>query len=215
MRGLFHPDSKLMQVLGFVADLFLLNMLFLLCCVPIFTIGAAQAGLHSAARILQDPQDDRSVYKAFFRGFKDGFGRVTVAWVLVLLLVLITFYTLVMAWSYAEEGIFIPWPVPLILLCPLLVYHAMVPLLHSQFGCTLSQLLKNCLLMLIWHPIASLGTGILVNLPAVMFLVVPELTLQLGLLFIAAYFSLAFMFAYLLTRKAFKTVIDEFNREKE
>lgn len=215
MRGIFHPDSKLMQVLGFVADLFLLNVLFLLCCVPVFTIGAAQAGLHSAARILQDPQDDRSVYKAFFRGFKGGFGRITVAWCLVLLLVLIVFYTLLMAWSYAEESIFIPWPVPLVLLCVLLVYHALVPLFHSQFDCTLVQLLKNCLLMLVWHPIASLVTGILVCLPVVIFLVAPELTLRLGPLFLIAYFSLAFMFVYLLTRKAFQSVIDEFNQKAE
>ena len=45
MEILFSYDSKLMQTLTFVADLILLNILYLLCCVPMFTIGAAQGAL--------------------------------------------------------------------------------------------------------------------------------------------------------------------------
>ena len=70
MNGLFSYDSKLMQVLGFIADLFLCNVLYMLCCIPIVTIGPAQAGLHNAMRTLGDTEDDRSAVKQFFKGLK-------------------------------------------------------------------------------------------------------------------------------------------------
>ena len=49
MEILFSYDSKLMQTLTFVGDLIILNLLYLLCCVPVFTIGAAQAVLETEA----------------------------------------------------------------------------------------------------------------------------------------------------------------------
>ena len=78
--NIFSYESKFSQVLMFVADLAILNLVFVLCCIPIFTIGAAQAALYSGIRTLQDPEDGESPVKAFFRAFKIGFGSVTGAW---------------------------------------------------------------------------------------------------------------------------------------
>ena len=58
MNGLFSYDSKPMQLLGFLGDLILLNILYLVCCIPLFTIGAAQAGLFTACKVLLDKEDD-------------------------------------------------------------------------------------------------------------------------------------------------------------
>ena len=80
MNKMFDLDSPLMQVLGFIADLFILNLVFLACCLPIVTIGAAQSGLFNAMRVLQDPEDDTSVTKAFFAAFRVGFKQITLAW---------------------------------------------------------------------------------------------------------------------------------------
>ena len=44
MGGLFSYDSKLMQILNFIGDLIILNVLYLVCCLPVVTIGAAQIG---------------------------------------------------------------------------------------------------------------------------------------------------------------------------
>ena len=45
----FSLDSKFMQALSRIADLILLNLVFLVTCIPIFTIGAASAALYSVA----------------------------------------------------------------------------------------------------------------------------------------------------------------------
>lgn len=46
LRGVFNPDSPLMRALGVVWDLIVLNLLFLVCCIPVVTIGPAITALH-------------------------------------------------------------------------------------------------------------------------------------------------------------------------
>ena len=45
MQSVFSPDSKVMQALSRVFDLMVLNILFLLCSLPVITLGAAATGL--------------------------------------------------------------------------------------------------------------------------------------------------------------------------
>ena len=54
MNGFFSYESKPMQIMMFIGDLILLNVIYLLCCLPIFTSGAAQAGLFTACKVLLD-----------------------------------------------------------------------------------------------------------------------------------------------------------------
>ena len=46
MKALFNADSPLMRFLSRVADIMLLNALWLLCCVPIVTAGAATTAMY-------------------------------------------------------------------------------------------------------------------------------------------------------------------------
>lgn len=211
MKNLFSYDSKLVSVLSFIGDLLLVNISFLLCCFPIFTIGAAQAGLHNAMRILLDPLDGRSPVKGFFRGFISGFGRITLAWLLFLVIDGVLGYTLYMSFTYADTGLFVPWGIPLAAIGVAVVYQCVMSLFHSQFGCTFGQLLRNSAMMLLWHPLASVLTGVLMCIPPVIFLMNPNLFVEITPLFLTLYFSIAACLCHLLTRKAFKMLIDNFN----
>ena len=42
---LFSPDSKFMRAMSTLGDLMLLNLVFLLCCIPVVTVGAAVTAL--------------------------------------------------------------------------------------------------------------------------------------------------------------------------
>ena len=52
MKNIFSYDSKLIIMLEGVANTMLLNILFLLCCIPVVTIGAAFTALFSGCRAL-------------------------------------------------------------------------------------------------------------------------------------------------------------------
>ena len=46
MKELFNIESPFMQLLTRVGDLIIVNFLFLVCCVPLVTVGASAAALH-------------------------------------------------------------------------------------------------------------------------------------------------------------------------
>ena len=46
MDRIFNMDNKFFTFMGRVADLIILNLLFLLCCIPIVTIGPAITAMY-------------------------------------------------------------------------------------------------------------------------------------------------------------------------
>lgn len=84
MKNLFSLDSPLFRFLDRVGDLILLNFLFLLCCIPVVTLGAALAGM---AKVTQDManQEEKGVFSTFFRGFAANFKQATASWLLLAL----------------------------------------------------------------------------------------------------------------------------------
>ena len=77
--NIFNYESKVSQVLMFVADLIILNVCFILCCIPVFTIGAAQAALYSGVRTLLDPETDEKPRRIFFKEFVNSFSVTDVS----------------------------------------------------------------------------------------------------------------------------------------
>ena len=213
MKKTFLYDSPLMQVLGFIGDLFITNVLFLLCCLPIVTIGAAQSGLYNAMRILQDREDDRSCVKAFFRGFKNGFWRITPIWVLFLIFDVMLLYTMLMCWSWRAEGVFMHWGIPFAALCLSMLLHSQLTVFHSQFSCTAFQLLRNSIMLLLFHPIRSVVTAVLIWLPAVLFFLDGKFNMfmQITPLFLTVYYSVACMLGAMMMLKPFKKLIDNYD----
>lgn len=82
MRNLFSQDSKLIQGLNRMSDLIILNLLTIICCIPIVTIGAAVTALYDAVWRMQ--QDEGRIYSAFFKAFRSNFKRATGLWLLFL-----------------------------------------------------------------------------------------------------------------------------------
>ena len=85
MKNLFNLENPIFQMLSRVGDMIIANVLFLISCIPIFTIGAALAGLNKVSQaIVLD--DDRGIAKLFFNGFKSNFKQATSVWVAILII---------------------------------------------------------------------------------------------------------------------------------
>lgn len=74
---LFSLDSPLGKAIALLADLCILNLLFLFSCLPIFTIGAGCAALYDTVHALLT-QECSAVSRTFFSAFKRNFKRGTV-----------------------------------------------------------------------------------------------------------------------------------------
>lgn len=209
-NGIFSYENPVMQVLMYIGDLIILNFLFLICSIPIFTIGAAQAGMYTAMRVLRDKEDDSSPTAAFFRGFKSGFGKVTLAWGMMILIMLVVAYVVIIAYQYGLPL----WAgaIPLVLLA---WFTAQVPAIHSRFDCKPMQLLRNSWFLIVAHPLRTLGAAILTWLPIGMFLLGELFTfLTLVPVWCIIYFSLAFLFSQTFLAKPFATMVEEFNNRQ-
>lgn len=206
MNGVFSYDSKPMQMLMRLGDLIILNLVYLLCCLPVFTIGAAQAGLYTAAKVMSDKEDDSSPTKAFFRGFRTGFGNVTLAWLLVSAALAVVIY-------FAVSAAMLGAPIWLVIIAVVVtaIFQTLVPAFHARFVCTPWQLIRNTWFMLFAHPLRSIGATILVWFPVAFFLLDMYHFMAIAPVWVAVYYSGAFSFAYALLKKPFTTLIDHFN----
>ena len=85
MGKLFDMDSPLMRFLNRMADMIILNMLMLICCIPIITVGAACTAMHYV--LLKMVRDEEGyLIKGFFKSFVQNFKQATLIWVFMLLI---------------------------------------------------------------------------------------------------------------------------------
>ena len=88
MKGFFNMDSPFFVFLSRVADLMILNLLFIVCCIPVFTIGAACTAL-SYVTLKQAEQVDGYIVRGFFHAFKQNFKQATLIWLIMLFMLIV------------------------------------------------------------------------------------------------------------------------------
>ncbi len=85
----YNPDSPLMRFLTKVADLMILNILFLTCCLPIVTIGASLTALYSVTlKMVRD--EHTGIFSSFFHSFRQNFRQSTLCWLVYLAGIVLT-----------------------------------------------------------------------------------------------------------------------------
>ena len=85
MGKIFRWDSPLMRFMMLITNLVCLNVLWLLCCLPVITAGVATTAMYYMVFQYITKQDD-GVLRPFFKAFKENFKTVTPIWILHLLI---------------------------------------------------------------------------------------------------------------------------------
>ena len=83
MKDFFTLDGPLMRALSGITTLLILNILTLVCSLPVFTAGAALASLNYCIMKMAD-DEDTGVARMFFKQFKNNFKSITPAWLVIL-----------------------------------------------------------------------------------------------------------------------------------
>ncbi|MBO6039805.1 MAG: YesL family protein [Oscillospiraceae bacterium] len=207
---LFSPDSKFMRFMSVLGDLMLLNFIFLLCSVPVVTIGASVTALYTVVFRMVREKDSRSVVVQFFQSFRQDFRRATLLWLLLLPAGGILALDL---WLFSVVTGVMRWLSILFLLLMLLVLFTAgyaFPLL-SQFENGVKGTLKNALFLSLGYLPRTLAVTALNLLPFVLLYFNLYLFLYVGFLWIFLYFSAA---AYLNAR-TLEQVFAPFREKKE
>lgn len=79
-------DSPFMRFMGTVADLMILNVLTIICCIPVITAGASFTAMHYVLLKIAR-KEEGYIVKSFFRSFKQNFLQATVIWLIMLVVI--------------------------------------------------------------------------------------------------------------------------------
>lgn len=148
MGRIFDMDSPVMRFLGRVADLMILNLVTLLCCLPVVTIGASLTAMHYVL-LKMVRNEDSYIIRSFFKSFKENFKQATVIW-LIMLVFLIVFGADIMIINHS--GMEFPSALKIILFALAMIGYMVMcyvfPVL-CRFENTIRKTIKNALFMAI------------------------------------------------------------------
>ena len=135
------------NTLSFLGDIVILNLLFLICSIPIFTIGAAATACYAGVCRTLQKKETGLVFRTFFQDFRAAFRQATACWLMELVAILILLGDLWFAVEYSEPNntFFIIFAAVIgagMLLASLWLY----PLI-ARFQNTLGGHLKNAVLL--------------------------------------------------------------------
>ena len=151
MRGLADPDSKIYSLLNKAAMLMELNLLVLLCCLPVVTAGAALCSMHTLLLKIYRGEE-KHIVSDFFHAMKSNWKRASALWALFFA------YLGVLAGLWLGALALIPEGAVYVLFAVLLaVVLGMVCLdwaliLQSRYDYTVRESLKNALLAWLQYP---------------------------------------------------------------
>lgn len=159
-------DSPVMVFLTKVANLIILNILWLLCSIPVVTLGASTVAMYTITLKMAHDSESDSVVKSFFAVFRKEFWKSTKLFLAVAVLSVI-----IAANVLAADIMTGPWRI--LAYIPsgvLLLASGYVFPLFAQFDNTIWQTLKNALLLSISHIFRSILILLLNLLGPVLFL---------------------------------------------
>ena len=82
-QSFFNYDNPVWRYIGKFGDLIILNILWIICSIPIFTLGASTtAGYDVTLKLVRE--DDGDTIKSFLKSFRENFKQATVIWLIML-----------------------------------------------------------------------------------------------------------------------------------
>lgn len=85
MDNLFRYDNKFFEILGKITNIVILNLLFIISCLPVITIGASITALYYVAMQMVK-EEETYIVKEFIKRFKENFKSSTLVWCIMLII---------------------------------------------------------------------------------------------------------------------------------
>lgn len=157
MSRILSSDSKLMLFLSRFFDIIILSLLFLICCVPVVTIGPALSALYSAGVKVVIHREGYLV-KEYFHSFRINFWSGLGIWLILLLVTVLMGINIFYA-ATEWKNIFgvVATAVYFAVLCIIFVLCGYIFPILSKFNCKGKQLFMNAVSIALTHPKASIG----------------------------------------------------------
>lgn len=161
MSNFFNYDGPLFSALNKITDLIWLNILWVICSLPIFTIGASTTALFYVT-MHRAKGEESPITRTFFREFKRNFRQSTAIWLIFVVVgaVLCTDLYIIVSMMKLPSGLHTAFVCVNFLL---LLYYVMTLLYVFPLQCTfenkIKHTIKNAMILSIGHLPQSIVIG--------------------------------------------------------
>ena len=146
-------DSPVMRVLGRLGDIIILNMIFVVGCIPVITIGTSLSALYAVAMKMARGEDP-SVWKEFWKAYKRNFRPATICWLVMAVIAILLFvdFRIIGVLKRGSESMYSIMRIVLAVILGMwmLMFQYLFPYI-ARFENTVKQTLKNAFLLMIRH----------------------------------------------------------------
>lgn len=214
MSNFFNMDNKFFTALGRIADMIILNVIFVVCCIPIVTIGAAWTAMYYVA-LKMVKNEESYIIRSFLKSFKENFKQATIIWGIFLvagIILGVDFW--VMTGVTATWGKVFFYALGVVALMYAFTLAYVFPVL-SRFYNTTKNTVKNAFLMSLRHLPWTILIVLITYLPLIIFFFLTQIFFVILPFWIIAGFGVqAFVSSYIFVR-VFKHYMPEETETEE
>lgn len=159
-------DGKFFGAISRLGDLVILNILFLICCVPVITIGAATTAMYSVTKKMAEDKEGY-IFKSYFKAFRENFRQSTVMWLILLICAGVLSADFYVCNNFMKKGLAQTFAKGFLLLALFVLIFVFLYSLTLQctFENTIKNTMKNALLISLGHAPWSILMAVLALSP--------------------------------------------------
>ena len=180
MGRFFNMDNKFFVFMGKIADLCMLNLLCIICCIPIVTAGASLTALYYVTMKMVR-NEEAYIFRSFFRSFKQNFKQATVINIIMLAAAALLYIDT----NIAGKILGMIFAAFTLLYVMILLY--VYPLL-AKFYNSVKNTFKNAILMAIRHLPYTILMLLICACP-ILILFIPSFQIQMSLIMLVILFG--------------------------
>ena len=177
MGGFFNYDNPVWRFVGRIWDLFILNLLWVICSIPIVTFGASTTAMYYCTLKIAKDRDSGGMFTMFFHSFKDNIRQSTIIWIIMALIGGILFFDIRFFSFYSPINNTVIRMIIFMVTCFLILLWLFIFLyifpIQAKFINSIKQTFKLALFMSIKHLVRTIIilAGSLIILIAVYYLI--------------------------------------------
>ena len=201
-------SGKFYTITTKIADVIILDLLVLLCCIPIVTIGASlTAGYYVAMKMSQNHES--YIFSSFFKSFRQNFRQSTIIWLILLALAAVLFldFRIVLTQNSGIFRVFV-YLLGCVALLLAFVFLYVFPVL-AKFYNTIRQTFRNAFLMALRHLPYTIAMLFISALPFTILFLNVSLALRVLPLYLLLGFSLPIYLNSYFFNKIFENYIPQ------
>lgn len=155
MSGILSPEGKISTILNTIGDLIVLNLLTILCSIPIFTFGAAFTSMYQIVlKIVK--KEEGHIVSSYFSAFRENFRKSTAIWLIGGSISLLIGFDIFLLYRFETSGSQVYRIVLLVLMITILLFTFFALVTSAYFENTLKNTMINGIKFCVIHILVSI-----------------------------------------------------------